>query len=395
MSHHRQLKIAFIPTNVSGVIFYRAFQPAEALRRLGHKVAVLWYAHDQYLKHPWEWDIDKPGAEFISRDIEMACDWADIVIWMGLHTPASLELFMDLRNIYQKKKFVLEMDDYLFSTPPENAASHVYGPGSPLLRTFVNQAKVCDGMIVSTPYLRELYKPYNRNIHIIENAIDLNLWRSPPTHPPRQRINLGWVGGGSHNKDHEMIKDVVFQTLGRFKDVHFECLHGCPHFYRNHPKIHCPMDVDGLPIFMAINKYPRWVKKHSFDIGLAPLQDNNFNRGKSNLRWLEYSAMGIPTIASSVGHFKETIQPGETGLLASNHAEWLYDLKFLITEEKARLRIGRSAQAEVKRRWNPKVMGMKLITALKEILNAESDPAEYTEPDHGSNQRSEQPAMVN
>lgn len=364
----RKLRILFIPTNVSGVQFYRCWQPAEALRAMGHKVAVLWYTSKYLSMAPWEQDIlSEQYGEGIQRDIEMGCNWADVVVWMALHTPHTLDLFHTMKIRYAKPTLT-EMDDYIFSVPTKNMASTVYHPGASLTKIALEQMKSSDGLICSTPYLSDQYAGLCKKRWVVENVIDLRPWRvrSPRRQGP---ITIGWMGGGSHNEDHEMIKEAVKETISKNKNVRFSYVSGCP----------CPEFFEGINRldwkfdFQTIDKYPKFIGKFNFDIGIAPLVDNNFNRGKSNLRWLEYSALGIPTVASPLPHFKESIAHDKTGFLSYTYDDWISSLQRLISAPELRDTIGKAARLEVKDKWNLKSAGLKYEAAIKELLDASTN----------------------
>lgn len=385
----RHARIAFVPSNVSGVIYYRVWSPAEAMRKQGVKAAVLWYGSNIFQMHPWEEDImtEEHGAR-LEDDIERACAWADVVVWMGLHTQQSIGLFREMKARYGKP-FLTELDDYIFSIPAGNIASSVYAPGTELTKIMLEQIKISDGIICSTPYLANLYKPLNKKVYVVENSIDLSLWgrRSSPARP--RRVTIGWMGGGTHNDDHRLVKDAVVAVLEQNKNAQFVYVSGgkCPEYFEGIQRLKWHHD------FKAINKYPEWIKKFKFDIGIAPLMDNNFNRGKSNLRWLEYSALGIPCVASPLPHFKESIRHGETGFLASTKEEWIEYLNKLIREPDTRENTGNAARQEVKDKWNPKLLGKKYKTVIQEFLNASIGTERYTEPDRGFDRRPGQHAM--
>lgn len=370
------MKIAFVPSGVSGVAWYRAYQPAIALRDLGVKTALLWYRNDLILPHPWEDEIG--GDNSILADLHKAYQWADAVVWMQLHTTKALDAFLTLKEYYKKPSYI-ELDDYVFNVPTGNIASRVYWPGGPYTQIVLEQIKAATGLIVSTPHLRDLYLPLNSNIAVIENTIDLNLWARPS---PRARsfkhINIGWVGGGSHMEDLKMIEKPLFDVLALNRFYRFTCLHGCPPEWRSHPQVVCPLEErDGrmVPSFRNINEYPLWVRHYRFDIGIAPLVDNEFNRAKSNLRWLEYSAQSIPTVYSPVTHFAQTIKPGVTGIPASTDEEWGRALTKLIDDKVYRKKMGDAAAAEIKRRWQPRHQAMKYKEFFKkELQNAGINP---------------------
>jgi len=364
--------------------------PAMEMRKMGHKAALLWYKHDQFKRPDFEWEIDNPEIGWaIRKDLDMACEWGDVVVWMAVHTPSALKFYEEMRLKHSGKPFLLELDDIVFDVPGYNVGSQAYYPGSPLSEILLRQIKGCDGIIVSTPFLKKRLEKYHQNIRVVENTIDSSLWRrSPP--PRRRRINIGWVGGATHEKDLALIKNVVQDVCSQNKHVRFKILHGCPEFFKhtpdcswldtNDPRYHkgdpCPR-CGGLPMvqwshkFTSIDKYPEWVSKEGFDIGIAPLLDNTFNRAKSNLRWLEYSAMGIPTVASPVENFKLSIVDGKTGLFADSPDEWVSQLTRLINDPQLRASIGKSALNEVRENWTPRKQAEKYLRTIEEITNAE------------------------
>lgn len=403
----RRLKVSFIVTEVAGVAFYRVAQPARYLEKNGFDVRVLGYTKDAYIRPKWE-NLEGIGyGGIVQADIFKACQWADVVVWMALHTPDSFRLFSELRKKFSNKPFVMELDDTVFSIPAHNIASTVYYPGSPLTGISYSQIKLSDALIVSTPGLKDQLSIYHRNIHVVENAIDLSLWRcSPPQ--VRQRVNIGWVGGATHTKDLETIKDVIFEVLGRNKNVVFKCVHGCPEFFKHKPDCSwldsndprydksrvCPRcgGIDRLEWthdFKPVEKYPKWVSSQKFDIGIAPLEDNNFNRAKSNLRWLEYSAMGIPTVASNVGHFKEVLKHGENGFLAETKDEWIQAIESLIKGPQLRASVGKAARTEVKEKWSPKTLGRAYAVTLRRIRDAVPNKVGPGDSDSNVDRRSE------
>ena len=363
------MRVAFIPTYVSGVVFYRVWQPYQKLEKLfkKDKFVVTWYTPDQFTMHPWEWDLqDGQKNGILYQHIDAACRWADVVVWMGLHTHASLDIFVHMRAKHGKP-FASEFDDYIFSIPRHNPAWGAYHPGTGFTRIALRQIKESDALICSTPYLADLYRPFNARVHVVENTIDVDLWEKAV--PGDKTTTIGWMGGGTHNEDHEMMQDAVLEVLEKCPNSRFHYISGGPPpgAYR-HPRISWDHD------FKAIDKYPRWMSRKGFDIGIAPLVDNEFNRGKSNLRWLEYSAMGIPTVASPVVHFQRSIRHGETGFLARSRAEWVDLLMKLVREPELRENIGGAARREGKRLWNPEIQARKYRAALEVIANAKPNP---------------------
>ena len=406
----------FICSEVGGVNFFRAYQPYKALmesKKRGEDFAIIFYDPKLIQRKSsedaiqWEYELYGQNAASIRGDIAQAVGWADVVVWMGLHSPESLNLFKWCRLRYPNVKHIMEIDDFLLSSARSNpAAGEAYRYGGDLAKIGLEQMRLSDGLIVSTPSLAELYKPYARDIHVVENVIDLKLW---PRRKRNKRLTVGWIGAGSHDDDLGLLRNVVPEILAKHPDVEVNIVHGTPEFFKHkpgceylvdphHPRYkklkRCPLckGIDRLNWthdFKTIDKYPKWAASFGFDIGLAPLVDLNFTRGKSNLRWLEYSAMGIPTIASPLNHFKETIVDGKTGVIVHDNLEksWFESIERLILDRELRENIGENARAEIKKNWNIGVMGKKYQRAIKEMTNAKHDEVLPGYEDRPLNQR--------
>jgi glycosyltransferase involved in cell wall biosynthesis len=120
---------------------------------------------------------------------------------------------------------------------------------------------------------------------------------------------------------------------------------------------------------VAINRYAPFMASFGFDVGIAPLVDHNFNRSKSNLRWLEYSALGIPSVCTNISHFKETIKDGQDGMLADGLEQWEHALNSLISFKNMRGNMGRMANKRVKEDFNVKRNAPEYVRLLKKISN--------------------------
>ncbi len=277
---------------------------------------------------------------------------ADAIVFQRVETRHALAAFYAMKDQFPHKPILAEIDDDIFDVAPYNPAADSLAPGSHLTQFAIDQFKNSDGIIVSTPYLKEVYSEFNDNVYVVPNSIDIQKWDRAPR-KKKGGIRIGWVGSGSHSKDLEILDTVFPAIIDKNKDVSFVI---CSYFQEN---------MEALPAFLknrkgvnivnkwaSILKYPAHVAAQDFDIGLAPLVDNKFNRGKSNLRWLEYSALGIPCVASEVGHFAETIKDGHDGFLARTPEHFISHIQQLISDSKLRKKMGRAAHTRITNDFN-------------------------------------------
>lgn len=359
----RDIKPLFIPTQNSGVTWWRFYNFVNAgFYERAMDAHLMWWQKNLNEIHPWQVDLLTPEYRArILNEMDVNVRKADIVVMGMVHTPAGLDMLMGIREMYGLP-VVMELDDNILSTPDYNPASECYAPGSKLRELAIRQMREADALIVSTPYLKQIYSEFNDHIYVMPNSIDFDLWGKANRERTRGRIVIGWAGGASHNDDLAIIEPVVDRIVAKYPQVLFKFIHGIS------PSLRGKKGVKHIAKWAASADYPRHIAKQGFDIGIAPLVDNAFNRGKSNLRWLETGALGVPCVASNVGHFRETIRHGVDGLLCDTQDDFFNALEELIVNKEKRREIGRAAYSRVYDDFNVKKTCVKYADALYDIV---------------------------
>jgi glycosyltransferase involved in cell wall biosynthesis len=102
-----------------------------------------------------------------------------------------------------------------------------------------------------------------------------------------------------------------------------------------------------------------------FDIGIMPLEDNDWNRGKCGFKLIQYMAVGAAAVASPVGVNQEIVQHNETGFLAETTEDWQERLASLIEDERLRAQMGQSARHRVETCYSVEAVLPSLIDVLQ------------------------------
>ncbi len=186
-------------------------------------------------------------------------------------------------------RIVIDFDDALAHVP--NASFHKQSVWPDIERRLREAAGFADTLTVSTEPLAQEMRNLHGDVRVVPNAIDPALWPNlPAQHQARsRRPRVGWAGGLGHAADLALLREVV-ETLADEVDWVFfgMCLEDMrPHLTEFHR---------GVPFA----QYPEKLAELGLDLALAPLELNRFNECKSNLRLLEYGALGIPTIATDI-----------------------------------------------------------------------------------------------
>lgn len=359
----RDIKAGFIPTLNSGVTYWRMYNPVNAATRTGAFGAyLLWWQKGLTDNHPWQNEIvSNQFHARITGEMSALARQSDVIVMGLVHTPAGLTLMQGIRECYGKP-VVVETDDNILSVAGYNPASKFYDPDSPIRKIAVAQLREADAIITTTPHLKEVYSELNDNVHILPNSIDFEAWGKAKRKTNKGKITIGWMGGATHNADLKIIVPAIKELTAKYPRVEFFFLHGAS------PEVRAIKGVRISNKFARIDKYPSHVAGAGFDIGLAPLVDNSFNRSKSNLRWLEYSALGIPCVASRVGHFAETIKDGEDALLCDSPEDFTKNIERLIVDSDLRKSIGSRAYSRVYADFNINKTAEKYGEVLREVV---------------------------
>lgn len=358
-----KLKILWLPTTCSGVVWHRMFQFFRYMRDRDD-VSVAMDKFDPKRTTPYEWQFKQNSSTLLLNQMEKLISQADVLIVGFVITDYGVAVLQGIRTAFPKLPLITEIDDYCDEINSYHPAATVFRPWSEPTNAIKEQITLSDHVVVSTPYLKKLYSEYNPKIKVIRNSIDFKIWDDLRTPKKHERIRIGWCGASSHGEDLKYIEKVVYRILDKYKDVEFYFAGGAPHFLvRKHPRIICNNK------WADVYQYPQALKDKAFDIGIAPLLDNNFNRAKSNLRWLEYSALSIPSVCSSVEDFKITIKDGKTGFLVTELDEWFERLSLLIENEEIRLKMGKSANDEIRKNFNLEKISIEYENFLTETYD--------------------------
>ena len=204
-------------------------------------------------------------------------------------------------------------------------------------------------IVMSSLLAEDLQRRFpNLQLHLITAPIDLVLIDS--IHPPHgvaasEKFRVGYPSTRRPNVS-ELLVNVVTRSLARHGDaIEFEFMGWMPDGLMN------LRGVNFLPAVDGYENYVSAVKSRGWDIALAPLMNSRFENCKTNLKYREYGAFGIPGVYSAVPLYAASIESGRTGLLAQNNAEdWLRCLDLLFDDVVLRETIARAARDDVEKR---------------------------------------------
>ena len=209
---------------------------------------------------------------------------------------------------------------------------------------------LADTIIAGNEYLANYAKQFNTNVQIIPTTINTN-WYNAAGKSSKEHVIIGWTGSFSTIKHFVEIIPVLLKLKSKYKEkIQFKVI-GDPSYSHKDLEIqgikwHAATEVDDL---------------QAIDIGIMPLPDNEWTKGKCGAKALQYMGLAIPTIISPVGMNSEIIQDGVNGYLATTHEDWLEKLTRLIESPQLRIKLGSAGRETVVQRYSFKANKEKYL----------------------------------
>jgi glycosyltransferase involved in cell wall biosynthesis len=231
---------------------------------------------------------------------------------------------------------IYDMDDDLLCVDPVNTVPHQIF--APLAAETLRNVQVADLVTVTTPALAERYRQIHPYVAVLPICIPDEMPDWPI--PEREGLTVGWAGGMHKRQDWpgvawKLREYAELVPRARFRMIGADYTGGllgrrCEYI---------PYQDDVYEFYRSID----------FDIGIAPMIDTRFNRGKCHTKLIEYGARGIPTVASAIGEYVTWIEHGVNGLLVHHPDEWVAHL-LTLTDDDTRAAMAKAAH-DTARLW--------------------------------------------
>ena len=185
-----------------------------------------------------------------------------------------------------------------------------------------------DKIICGNSYLANYYSGYNKNITIIPTPVDTDRYVNLGF--DNDFFILGWIGTSNNHWHLKIIEEPLRRILKLYDDIYFHIISDKPYYFQS---------IDSERI---INK--RWELNteiqdiNKFDVGVMPLFDTEWTRGKCSFKLLQYMSCGIPVVASPTGMNVEVISNSSVGFLASSAEDW-FDYMLYFYDNRSMLNI--------------------------------------------------------
>ena len=284
----------------------------------------------------------------------------DIVYIFQWTTPFGIG-FYDFLVRALSKRIIFDVEDFvvLQKTTKDNP--------NPILRFIRSKKKTTylirnsDYVISSSPSLNKFCQEFNKNnlSSFISSSVDTDRFVPSCNYQNDHKIVIGWTGTFGSKLYLDQLREVFFE-LDKVCDFKLKFITNFDY------------KIPGLDLEVI-----RWNKKNevrdlqSLDIGVYPLEDSQWVKGKSGLKAIQYMAFGIPTVASDLGINSEIISHEKNGLLVKNDRDWFEALKKLVEEPELRRSLGLAARKTAVEKYSLTAIESKYLDILKQTNSSD------------------------
>jgi len=264
------------------------------------------------------------------------------------------------KMLYAKEraiKTVYEIDDDLLNTPADFPGPFAYYTKPDIREVIKSFLRKADAVTCSTTPLAKALQPYTegRPIYVVENMLDVEEWEFTCAKrlceaPKKDTVTIGWMASGSHVQDVPIVSEALERIMSEHPEVtlHFIGWVGfttIPWAQKYANRVLCEewQNASILPEVMQ-----------NFDIGVAALTDNPYNSAKSNIKALQHWALGVPTVASPLLPYLDTIEDGKDGFLPQGNSpeSWYQAFKMLVKSEPLRRQMGMAGRKKLLEKYD-------------------------------------------
>lgn len=219
-------------------------------------------------------------------------------------------------------------------------------------------ARLCDGVIAGNDFIADYYRALGARVWMVPTSLDTTRWR-PDEPRQRGRWTVGWTGTSSNLEYLYSIEEPLADFLAQHHEAELVVI--------------CNRRPSWKKLPAGSWRFVRWLPENevatvqSMAVGLMPLPDDEWTRGKCALKMLMYMAVGIPAIVSPVGVSKELLGRREVGLAAVEMTDWFEALRKLFSEREYAARLGGEGRRLVEEEFSVAGNVAKLAAAIREV----------------------------
>ena len=298
--------------------------------------------------------VGRVGLDFLRRSTTLLrarrYDGAIVYREASLVGPAVYERLLS----WFKIRFFFDFDDAIWLEGQSGtllSRLHFWG------KTDTN-CRIAAAVLVGNAYLAAYASKRNKRVFIVPSSIDLARYPVQPEPAPDQPFTICWTGSPSTLAHFEVARCALERFAAQRPTI---------------VRIICSRPPD-RPIANADNVFLPWSEEGEAEavgachVGIMPLPDDPYTRGKGGMKALQYMATGRPSVIAPVGMNVDLVRHGENGFLAGSEDEWVEAFTRLADSPALRQRLGEAGRRTVEQGYSSEAVAAKVAAAIRATI---------------------------
>jgi len=266
-------------------------------------------------------------------------------------------VFFEKQFAKKKPKLIFDFDDAIWNHDVSNANKKLSW-----LKDASKTGRIIamsDLIFAGNQYLADYAMKWNNNVTIVPTTIDTEIYQVSKSAVKKDAVCIGWSGSITTIRYFEYAIPFYLELKEKYGDqIYFKVIGDGD--YRNDK-----LDIVGIPWTMK----DELKELSEIDIGIMPMPDDEWSKGKCGLKGLQYMALNIATVMSPVGVNSKIIQDGQNGFLASTHDEWIIKLSTLIDNVDLRNEVANKGRQTVVKDYSVRSQENVYLTEFKKLID--------------------------
>lgn len=274
------------------------------------------------------------------------------LVWAEKELLPWLPAVIELGLLPKRVPVVVDYDDAIFHRYDEHQSPLVRRILGRKIDAIMRRATV---VVAGNDYLAGRARGAGcRRVEVVPTVVDLTRYSVKPASSDGP-ATVGWIGSPATAGYLQMVAPAL-RSLGTSSAIRYKAIGARPD------------QVAGTPFeAVAWSEDGETEQLRSLDIGIMPLPDEPWERGKCGYKLVQYMATGLPVVASPVGVNRELVDSGVNGFLAESEAGWATAVETLAGDSELRRRMGMAGRARVEAGYSVQVQAPRLLRLFKEL----------------------------
>jgi len=342
-----------VPSSRHRVNLYLPWLEKAGFEAVVHPAVTVEEHHEAFITRSWR-AMKQRGFRTFTRRMKDLHELRDFN-YVFIQKPILPAPFFNMESRFARhRKMIFDFDDSIFLKKPGGSLLANWWPQE---KRVISICRMAHRVITGNESLAGFVRKLKIEPIVLPTPVDTEMFATAANQPkrPSKIPVIGWVGSPSTQTGLDLVMPSLIDLHSRAPFV--------VRLIGTNPSavpVRFPIEWKSWSLETEVSDVA------NLDVGLAPMKDTPWNRGKCGLKIMQYWAAGVPVVASPVGIYREIVRDGENGLLANTRADWSEKILALMKDPDLRKKVVQGGRKTVEERFSLKVLAPRFVQIFEE-----------------------------